>query len=38
MYATAYKVIECETGPPCLEKHQIAFEGSQTLAVRLAGV
>lgn len=32
------KIIECETGPPCLEKHQIAFEGSQTLAVRLAGV
>lgn len=32
------KIIECETGPPCLEKHQIAFEGSQVLAAQLAGV
>lgn len=27
------KIIECEIGPPCLERHQIALEGSQTLGV-----
>lgn len=32
------KIIECEIGPPCLEKHQIAFEGNQRLGVELARV
>lgn len=38
IYVTALKVIECEIGPPCLGKHQIAFEESQMLGVQLARV
>lgn len=30
------KIIECEIGPPCLEKHQIAFEGSRMLGAHAA--
>lgn len=32
------KIIECEIGPPCLEKHQIAFGGNQMLGVEQARV